>query len=138
MEIRETSFEEVSRLLPVGNNGEEAIMVGKDLHERIKEMFRSGKKKKAIARLLGVGIKTVRKILGSEEWAPYQRELEKEPLLAPFLEWIGLRASEVEYNARVLYRELKEKGLPGEIRYCPEISDPFATGKREQADDGSV
>ena len=74
-------------------------MVGKDLHERIKEMFRSGKKKKAIARLLTVGIKTVRKILGSEECAPYQRELEKEPLLAPFLEWIGLRAPEVEYNA---------------------------------------
>ena len=34
-------------------------MIEKSFHERIIEMFKAGKKKKVIARLLGVGIKTV-------------------------------------------------------------------------------
>ena len=55
MEIRETSFEEVSRLLPVGNNGEEAIMVGKDLHERIKEMVPIRQEEESHSASLGSG-----------------------------------------------------------------------------------
>ncbi|MHB1285300.1 MAG: hypothetical protein ACYCYP_01850 [Leptospirales bacterium] len=67
-------------------------MVGKQLHGRIGELFRSGRKKKEIARLLGVDIKTVRKIVEGEEWSPYQRKREKEGLLVPYQEWIALRA----------------------------------------------
>ena len=47
-------------LLSGMNPGKEELLIGKQLHERIWEMFRSGRKKKEIARLLGVDIKTVR------------------------------------------------------------------------------
>ena len=54
-------------------------MIEKSLHERIVEMFKAGKKKKVIARLLGVGIKTVRKLLGGQERVHYSREPENPP-----------------------------------------------------------
>ena len=47
-------------LLSGTNPGKEELLIGKQLHERIGEMFRSGRKKKEIALLLGVDIKTVR------------------------------------------------------------------------------
>ena len=55
--------------------GKEGLLVRKQLHERIAEMYRSGRKKKEIARLLDVDIKTVRKITGREHWKPYKRSL---------------------------------------------------------------
>ena len=114
MEVLETISGERNNLLPDATHGKEEVVIEKSLHERIVEMFKAGKKKKVIARLLGVGIKTVRKILGGQEWAPYRRVSVKEPLLGPFREWIGHRAPEVEYNGRVLFRELKGKGYRGE------------------------
>ena len=113
MEVLETISGELNNLLPDATHGKEESVIEKSLHERIVEMFKAGKKKKVIARLLGVGIKTVRKILGGQEWVPYRRASEKEPLLGPFEEWIGHRAPEVEYNGRVLFRDLKENGYRG-------------------------
>ena len=55
--------------------GKEELLLGKQLHERIAEMYRSGRKKKEIARLLDVEIKTVRKITRGEPWKPYERSL---------------------------------------------------------------
>ena len=46
--------------------GKEELLVGQQLHERIAEMYRSGRKKKEIARLLDVDVKTVRKITRGE------------------------------------------------------------------------
>ena len=109
----ETISEEVNNLLPDATHGKEEVVIEKSFHERMVEMFKAGKKKKVIARLLEVGIKTGRKILGGREWVPYRRASGKGSLLGPFQEWIGHRAPEVEYNGRVLFRELKEKGYRG-------------------------
>ena len=92
MEVLETISGELNNLLPDTTHGKEEVVIEKSLHERIVEMFKAGKKKKVIARLLGVGIKSVRKVLGGPEWVPYRRASVKEPLLGPFREWIGHRA----------------------------------------------
>jgi hypothetical protein len=70
----------------------------------IREMRLRGKPKKAIARELGVDIKTVRK-WSSKEWSP-QRRPPRENKLTPYEELIRERFGEVGYNASVLYREL--------------------------------
>ena len=101
MEVLETISGELNNLLPDATHGKKVVVIEKSLHERIVEMFKAGKKKKVIARLLGVGIKTVRKILGGQEWVPYRRASEKEPLLGPFQEWIGHRAPVGEYRSRL-------------------------------------
>ena len=93
--------------------GKEELLVGKQLHERIAEMYRSGRKKKEIARLLDVDIKTVRKITRGEPWKPYERSLASVGVLDPWKEWVTKRAPEVNDNARVLFRELREPGYQG-------------------------
>ena len=133
MEVLETISGKLNNLLPDGTHGKEEVVIEKSLHERIIELFKAGKKKKVIARLLGVGIKTVRKILGGQEWVPYRRASVKEPLLGPFQEWIGHRAPEIEYNGRVLFRELKEKGYRGKYDTVRKYLAPLrpATGNRQ-------
>jgi transposase len=64
---------------------------------------------------------------------PYRRVSLKEPLLGPFREWIGHRAPEVEYNGRVLFRELKGKGYRGKYDTVRKYLAPLrpATGNRQ-------
>jgi hypothetical protein len=59
MEVIETISEELNNLLPDATHGKEEVVIEKSFRERMVEMFKAGKKKKVIARLLGVGIKTV-------------------------------------------------------------------------------
>ena len=74
-------------LLSGMNPGKKELLIGKQLHERIEEMFRSGRKKKEF-RLLGVDIKTVRKITKGEAWKPYVRTMKREGVLCPWKEWV--------------------------------------------------
>ena len=75
MKVIETISEEVNNLLPDATHGKEEVVIEKSFHERMVEMFKAGNKKKVIARLLRVGIKTVRKILGGREWVPFRNGL---------------------------------------------------------------
>lgn len=77
----------------------------------IREMGVRGKPKKAIARELGVDIKTVRKWV-AKEWRP-QRRQPREKKLTPYEEVIRGRFAEVGYNATVLFRELQGAGYEG-------------------------
>ena len=52
----------------------EAEMVHRDKYGAIRELAEKGVPKKAIARALGVHVKTVRKYLKQGQWSPYQRE----------------------------------------------------------------
>ena len=100
-------------LLPVNGDRKKEALVGEQVYQRIWEMLESGKKKKVLARLFGIDIKTVRKIAVGREWQAYQRRLGKPGLLEPYQDWIRLRAPEVGFNGRVILRELKEKGYTG-------------------------
>lgn len=109
------------------NPGKEERLIGKQLHDRIGEMFRSGRKKKEIARLLGVDIKTVRKITRGEAWKPYERRTAQGGVLDPWKEWIAKRAPEVNYNVRVLIRELVEQGYRGGLDTVKRFVKPLRT-----------
>jgi transposase len=75
------------------------------------EMGMRGKPKKAIARELGVDIKTVRKWV-AKQWRPQRRE-PREKKLTPYEELVRGRFAEVGYNATVLFRELRAAGYEG-------------------------
>jgi transposase len=92
----------------------EGELIGHGTAAAIREMRLRGKSKKAIARELGLDIKTVRK-WASEEWKPRQRRARVEELTV-YEEVIAKRFPEVGYNAEVLYRELQEAGYEGSPR----------------------
>jgi len=89
----------------------EGELVDEGMAEAIRRLAARGMAKKAIARELGLDIKTVRKWIRSE-WKPQRREREA-PMLATHDEWIQKRFPEVGYNAEVLHRELRDQGYEG-------------------------
>ena len=127
MEEREKQINQSDNLLSGIDPGKEELLIGKQLHERIGEMFRSGRKKKEIARLLGVDIKTVRKITKGESWKPYVRTTKQEGVLDPWKEWVTKRSPEVGYNVRVLFRELGEQGYRGSYDTVKQFVKPLRT-----------
>jgi hypothetical protein len=55
------------------NDFPEREMINQDKHGAVVELAGRGTSKKAIARMLGIGIKSVRRILQREKWMPYKR-----------------------------------------------------------------
>ena len=92
----------------------EIEMITPGQHSSIKELYIRGTPKRAIARLLGMNIKTVRRHLKKEEWVAYTRPIStEERRLAGHEEWLLHRVVEVKYNASILFRELKLRGYLG-------------------------
>lgn len=90
----------------------EEELIDEGMAEAIRRMRACGMAKKAIAREMGLDIKTVRKWIGTE-WAPQRRQRKQLSPLAQYEEWIRKRFPEVGYSATVLYRELCELGYEG-------------------------
>lgn len=110
-------------------------MIREGKHCAIKELYVNGMAKKAIAKFLGIDIKTVRKHLKKAEWTPYTRTLERQKhLLAGEEQWLMGRMPEVGYNATVLFRELKQKGYKGSY----ESVKTFVYPHRQKAPKGCV
>lgn len=78
----------------------------------VRELHGRGMAKKAIARELGIDIKTVRKAL-SREWKPQRRVRKNKALLAGHEEFVAGRAPEVGFNGAVVLRELTARGYEG-------------------------
>jgi transposase len=76
----------------------------------IRTLWEQGVPRKAIARQLGLDVKTVRKWL-KRVWAPQTRC--KEKALDRFRDFMRARVVEVGFNAVVLTRELQERGYGG-------------------------
>jgi len=88
-------------------------MITQDKFGAIAELAQRGIAKKAIARLLGIDIKTVRRHLKRIQWQSYQRSIIKKRLLDDYADWIKARLLEVNYNATVIFQELKLMGYQG-------------------------
>lgn len=111
----------------------------------IRELRAQGRPRKAIARELGLDIKTVRKWLRQEYRRKRRERTERE--LDTHAEFLRGRAPEVGFNGKVLERELRERGWTGhyatlarhvapwrkEWRGEPEAVVRFETGPGEQA-----
>lgn len=85
----------------------EGELVDEGMAAAIRRMRARGMAKKAIARELGLDIKTVRKWLATE-WKRQRRQRD-EPALTKYDEWIRGRFPEVGYSAKVLHRELGDE-----------------------------
>lgn len=131
----------------------EEIMLTKDKFLVIKELYSSGTSKRAISRMLAIDIKTVRKHLKQGCWCGYKRRTLKQGLLFAYTGWLNKRMVEVNYNATILFRELKLLGYQGsyetvktytapsrkEQQRCGAATVRFETkpGQQSQADWGS-
>lgn len=105
-------------------SGEDA-MVTQDKFGAIIQLAQRGIAKKAIARLLEIDIKTVRRHLKKVQWQPYQRCTIKKRLLDDYTNWIKARLLEVNYNASVIFQELKLMGYKGCYETVKEFVAPL-------------
>jgi transposase len=112
--------------VPVG--AEEETVVRQNLWCQIRTLFEQGLNKSAIARDLGVDLKTVRKWL-SKAWEPQKRE--RKSVLDTHESFLRARAPEVGYNAAVLYRELEGRGYGGSYPSLVKYIRPWREEERE-------
>jgi transposase-like protein len=63
-----------------------------------------------IARRLDVDRKTVRYWARQSQWHGYERAAPEQTLLSTHQAWLRERAAEVNYSARILYQELRQRG----------------------------
>lgn len=111
------------------NDLREREMIQRDMHGAVVELAGRGTPRKAIARILGISVKSVRRILCRKEWKPYRRKPPETTLLTGFEEFVTRRAPEVGYNGKVLLRELKLMGYSGSYvtlqRFVRPLRDAF-------------
>lgn len=104
----------------------ESKMIKEEQYTTIKELYARGTPKKAIARLLGIDVKTVRRQLKKTDWVAYERDnSDYKNLLEGFHDWLIDRMKEVGYNAIVLFRELKFQGYQGSYETVKRFVHPY-------------
>lgn len=94
-------------------HGREQTMISSDLWSEIRRLAKLGKPIKQIAREFDLSKNTVKKALRSTCPPTYERTLKKRGVLDEYMPFVISRASEVNFNATILFRELKEKGYSG-------------------------
>lgn len=89
------------------------MLRGKDVQE-VEELKRQGLSIRAIGRLTGYDRKTIRKYLVQRESVPaYGPRAQQPGKLAPYQAYLQERMQAGVWNARVLLRELRERGYAG-------------------------
>lgn len=96
--------------LPAKPSSQEVPMIRAALWEEMQRLFTVERhSKSAIARDLGLDVKTVRRCLRQPAWRPYQRAPESDTLLTPHRAFLETRAPAVDYSAQILYQELTQQ-----------------------------
>jgi transposase len=90
-------------------------MLHQDRWEEIRRLhFEERRSVSAIARLLDLDRKTVRRCLRDTAWRPYTRVSRPDTLLAQHADFLRQRAPEVQYSAQILFQELRrQRGYGG-------------------------
>ena len=112
----------------------EGEMVDRNKYGAIQELARRGVPKKQIARQLEVTVKTVRRALQKPQWQPYQRQKPETTVLSQFEQWTTSRAAEVNFNAAILFRELKEQGYTGGYEMVKRFVRPLREEHQQRVD----
>ena len=102
---------EVDTLGAGPGGGAEGELISESQWGAVRALFERGVSRKAIARELGLDIKTVRKWL-RRSYEP-QRRRSRGRLLDRFSEFLRARSVEVGFNGAVLLRELRAQGYSG-------------------------
>lgn len=93
--------------------GEHAV-VNKERWEQIRRLYWHEQMSVSdIARRLDVDRKTVRYWARQSQWHGYERAAPEQTLLSSHESWLRERAPEVNYSARILYQELRQRGYGG-------------------------
>jgi len=90
-----------------------AQVINKERWEQMSEMAMAGQSISAIGRAMDLDRKTVRRWLRERQWAPYRRQPTEATLLAPHQAWLKERAPQVNYSARILFQELRQRDYQG-------------------------
>src|SRR5437870_137980 len=93
------------------NSPTEDLLIRRTQWGAIRELHEAGRSRKAIARELGLDIKTVRKWL-KESWHPREGP-PREKGLSARRDFVESRLPEIGFNGKVLERELREQGWDG-------------------------
>jgi len=139
------SEREVGMLAVVPAGAAEEPVIEESVWGAVRALRERGSSRKAIARELGLDIKTVRKWL-RQEWQA-QRRRKRVGILGGWGDFLRGRAPEVGFNGAVLYRELVSLGYEGSyptlVRYLRPLRQEqsqeqhstvrFETGPGEQA-----
>lgn len=100
----------------------------------IKELYRKGISISEIARQTGRDRKTVRKAIKGELIVKRKpAELTRPRKLDAYTEYLQHRMSEGVYNARKLYREIRERGYTGGVTQVILYIQPFRPPRQERA-----
>jgi transposase len=116
----------ISSILEATREGE---MINQDKWGAISSLLAQRVKKKAIARLLGLHIQTVRKWAAEGSWTPFRRPIRGKKL-DPYQEWAKVRLPQIGYNAVVLQEELEAQGYTGSYQQVKRFVRPL----REERD----
>lgn len=113
----------------------EADVLTKDRWEVVRQLHGERVSISEIARRLDIDRKTVRKML-REDWKPYERPPSTDTLLAAHETFIGQRALEVNYSARILHQELlRHHGYVGSYETVKRYVAPL---RAQAADPGAI
>jgi transposase len=91
----------------------ERLMVKEEVVEMVLGALARGEAVLAVARAYGLDPKTVRAWRRRGRYGARRVTAERLGVLTPFVAWLQVRAPEVDFNAVVLYRELREQGFTG-------------------------
>ena len=89
-------------------------MVTDTVVEQVLQARARGEAVAAVVRAYGLDRKTVRAWVRRGGYVPRATRAVRS-CLAPYKDWLARRAAEVDDNATVLFRELKERGFPGSV-----------------------
>jgi transposase len=96
-------------LVPAGNQRGEDGMVQRERWDAMRRMRAAGVAIAEIARRCDLDRKTVRRWVGQATWHAYQRVARTDTLLTAHADYLRARAPQVEYSARILYQELRQR-----------------------------
>jgi transposase len=101
---------ELRSMAPEADAAAGEAMLHEDRWEEIRRLrFEEHRSVSAIARLLDLDRKTVRRCLRDTAWRPYTRAPRTDTLLVPHAEFLRQRAPEVQYSAQILFQELRRQ-----------------------------
>ena len=94
-------------------------------HKKIWKLFRAGYKKEDIAQMVGVGSRTVYRVLSHEQPPTRHRSHWTHHRADPYLPYLTKRWNEGCHKARALYEEIVAQGYPGSLRAVERIVAQF-------------
>ncbi len=126
--MREQSEVDTQGAAPGG--GAEGELISESQWGAVQALFERGVSRKAVARELGLDVKTVRKWL-RRSFEPQHRRV-RGRLLDRFAEFLRARVLEVEFNAAVLLRELRAQGYTGSYATLRRYVAPWRAEQRRE------